>query len=117
MEFKIEDLEYALQRYENKVGEIEEKSNRVNTNKRQAFINAFIGEASIYSLRDLFNIKDTNNIRYAFKKHNEKLLTQFDYHENFVVAKAIRLKMLSDKYDKELHKKAETPNVHIEVHH
>lgn len=112
MEFKIEDLEYALERYANIVGEIEDKSDRKNTNKRQAFINAFIGEANIYQLRDLFSIKDTNNIRYAFKKHNEKLLTQLDYNENFVVAKSIRLKMLSSKYDEKVLKKIEASEVH-----
>lgn len=112
MEFKIEDLEYALERYTNVVGEIEEKSDRKNTNKRQAFVNAFIGEASIYDLRDLFSIKDTNNIRYAFKKHNEKLLTQLDYNENFVVAKSIRLKMLSKKYDEKVRKKIETSEIY-----
>ena len=112
MEFKIEDLEYALERYINIVGEIEDKSDRKNTNKRQAFINAFIGEANIYQLRDLFSIKDTNNIRYAFKKHNEKLLTQLDYNENFVVAKSIRLKMLSSKYDEKVLKKIEASEVH-----
>lgn len=105
MEFKTEDLDYALERYTNVVGEIEDKSNRLNINKRQAFINAFIGEASIYDLRDLFSIKDTNNIRYAFKKHNEKLLTHLDYNENFVVAKSIKLKMLSKKYDEKILKK------------
>ena len=30
MEFKIEDLEYALERYTNVIGEIEEKSDRKN---------------------------------------------------------------------------------------
>lgn len=102
MEFKTEDLDYALERYTNIVGAIEDKSDRLNINKRQAFINAFIGEASIYQLRDLFSIKDTNNIRYAFKKHNEKLLTHLDYNENFVVAKSIRLRMLSKKYDEKI---------------
>lgn len=102
MEFKTEDLDYALERYTNIVGAIENKSDRLNINKRQAFINAFIGEASIYQLRDLFSIKDTNNIRYAFKKHNEKLLTHLDYNENFVVAKSIRLRMLSKKYDEKI---------------
>jgi hypothetical protein len=102
MEFKIEDLEYALERYTNVVGEIEDKADRKNTNKRQAFINAFIGPANIYALRELFDIKDTNNIRYAFKKHNEKMMTQFDYNENFEVAKAIKYKMLSRKYDERI---------------
>jgi len=104
MEFKIDALKYALERYTNVVGAIEDKSDRLNTNKRQAFINAFIDEASIYSLRELFDLKDTNNVRYAFKKHNEKLLTQFDYNENFEIAKAIRLQMLSKRYEKVLEK-------------
>ena len=112
MEFKIKELDYALERYTNVVGLIEDKSDWINTNKRQAFINAFEGEASLYDLRDLFDIKDTNNIRYAFKKHNEKLLTQLDYNENFVIAKSIKLRMLSDKYDKSLFKKEETSEVH-----
>ena len=112
MVFKTNELEYALERYENVVGKIENKSNRLNTNKRQAFINAFIGEASIYDLRDLFSIKDTNNIRYAFKKHNEKLLTQFDYNENFKIAQAIRLQMLSKKYDEKVLKKNEALEIH-----
>ena len=67
MEFKIEDLEYALERYTNVVGEIEDKADRVNTNKRQAFINAFIGPADMYTLRDLFGIKDTMNQTAADK--------------------------------------------------
>jgi len=104
MEFKIDALKYALERYTNVVGPIEDKSDRLNTNKRQAFINAFIGEAGIYSMRELFDLKDTNNVRYAFKKHNEKLLTQFDYNENFEIAKAIRLQMLSKRYEKVLEK-------------
>ena len=112
MEFKTKDLEYALERYTNVVGAIENNSKRVNTNKRQAFMNAFIGEANLYSLRDLFDVKDTNNIRYAFKKHNEKLLTQFDYHENFKVAQAIRLQMLSKKYDEKILKKTQTQEVY-----
>ena len=105
MEFKIKDLEYALQRYNSIVGDIENNSKRVNTNKRQAFMNAFIEEANIYSLRELFDVKDTNNIRYAFKKHNEKLLTHFDYHENFKIAKA-------KKYNEKILKKNETLEVH-----
>lgn len=112
MEFKIKDLEYALERYTNVVGSIENNSKRVNTNKRQAFMNAFIGEANLYTLRDLFDIKDTNNVRYAFKKHNEKLLTQFDYHENFNVAKGIRLQMLSKKYDEKVLKKAKASEIY-----
>jgi len=112
MEFKIKDLEYALQRYNSIVGDIENNSKRVNTNKRQAFMNAFIGEANIYSLRELFDVKDTNNIRYAFKKHNEKLLTHFDYHENFKIAKAIKLQMLSKKYNEKILKKNETLEVY-----
>jgi hypothetical protein len=112
MEFKIKDLEYALERYTNVVGSIDDKSDRVNTNKRQAFINAFIEEASMYDLRDLFSIKDTNNIRYASKKHNEKLLTQFDYNENFRVAQSIRLRMLSKKHDEKVFKKADASALH-----
>jgi hypothetical protein len=112
MELKIKDLEYALERYTNVVGDIDDKSDRLNTNKRQAFINAFIDEASIYDLRDLFSIKDTNNIRYAIKKHNEKLLTHLDYNENFIVAKSIKLRMLSNIYDEKLHKEADAPAIH-----
>ena len=106
MVFKIKDLEYALERYPNIVGDIQDNSKRVNTNKRQAFMNAFIGEANVHNLRELFDIKDTNNIRYAFKRHNEKLLTQFDYNENFEIAKAIRLEIISKKYDEKILEKA-----------
>ena len=106
MVFKIKDLEYALERYINIVGDIQDNSKRVNTNKRQAFINAFIGQANLHNLRELFDIKDTNNIRYAFKRHNEKLLTQFDYNENFEIAKAIRLEIISKKYDEKILEKA-----------
>ena len=106
MVFKIKDLEYALERYTNIVGDIQDNSKRVNTNKRQAFMNAFIGEANVHNLRELFDIKDTNNIRYAFKRHNEKLLTQFDYNENFEIAKAIRLEIISKKYDEKILEKA-----------
>ena len=106
MVFKIKDLEYALERYINIVGDIQDNSKRVNTNKRQAFINAFIGQANLHNLRELFDIKDTNNIRYAFKRHNEKLLTQFDYNENFEIAKAIRLEMISKRYDEKILEKA-----------
>jgi hypothetical protein len=112
MELKIKDLEYALERYTNVVGEVENKSDRLNTHKRQAFVNAFRDCSSIYDLRELFKLKDTNNIRYAFKKHNEKLLTHLDYNENFIVAKSIKLKMLSDIYDEKLHKEADAPAVH-----
>ena len=90
MEFKIKALEYALERYINSVGSIEEKSDRLNTNKRQAFINAFAGVSSIYDLRDLFNLKDTNNIRYAVKKHEEKYLTYLDYCDSYRIAQAIK---------------------------
>ena len=106
MVFKIKDLEYALERYINIVGDIQDNSKRVNTNKRQAFMNAFIGQANLHNLRELFDIKDTNNIRYAFKRHNEKLLTQFDYNENFEIAKAIRLEMISKRYDEKILEKA-----------
>ena len=106
MVFKIKDLEYALERYINIVGDIQDNSKRVNTNKRQAFMNAFIGQANLHNLRELFDIKDTNNIRYAFKRHNEKLLTQFDYNENFEIAKAIRLEMVSKRYDEKILEKA-----------
>lgn len=106
MVFKIKDLEYALERYINIVGDIQDNSKRVNTNKRQAFINAFIGQANLHNLRELFDIKDTNNIRYAFKRHNEKLLTQFDYNENFEIAKSIRLEMISKRYDEKILEKA-----------
>tara|TARA_R100000426_G_scaffold64802_1_gene45189 strand:+ start:897 stop:1217 length:321 start_codon:yes stop_codon:yes gene_type:complete len=106
MVFKIKDLEYALERYINIVGDIQDNSKRVNTNKRQAFINAFIGQANLHNLRELFDIKDTNNIRYAFKRHNEKLLTQFDYNENFEIAKAIRLEMISKRQDEKILEKA-----------
>ena len=106
MVFKIKDLEYALERYTDIVGDIQDNSKRVNTNKRQAFINAFIGQANLHNLRELFDIKDTNNIRYAFKRHNEKLLTQFDYNENFEIAKAIRLEMISKRYDEKILEKA-----------
>jgi hypothetical protein len=108
MVFKIEELEHALHKYMNVVGEIENKSDRKNINKRQAFMNAFVDEADIYQLRDLFSIKDTNNIRYAFKKHKEKLLTYLDYNENFSVAKSIRIKMLNKKSDEKLFKEAKT---------
>jgi len=106
MVFKIKDLEYALERYTDIVGDIQDNSKRVNTNKRQAFMNAFIGQANLHNLRELFDIKDTNNIRYAFKRHNEKLLTQFDYNENFEIAKAIRLEMISKRYDEKILEKA-----------
>ena len=69
-------------------------------------MNAFIGQANLHNLRELFDIKDTNNIRYAFKRHNEKLLTQFDYNENFEIAKAIRLEMISKRYDEKILEKA-----------
>lgn len=90
MEFKIKDLEYALERYTNAVGDIQDKSDRLNTNRRQAFINAFTDVSSIYDLRDLFNLKDTNNIRYAVKKHEEKYLTYLDYCDSFRTAQAIK---------------------------
>lgn len=90
MEFKIKDLEYALERYTNSVGDIQDKSDRLNTNRRQAFINAFTDVSSIYDLRDLFNLKDTNNIRYAVKKHEEKYLTYLDYCDSFRTAQAIK---------------------------
>ncbi len=93
MEFKIKALEYALERYTNSVGSIEEKSDRLNTNKRQAFINAFADVSSIYDLRDLFNLKDTNNIRYAVKKHEEKYLTYLDYCDSYRTAQAIKQMM------------------------
>ena len=106
MVFKIKDLEYALERYINIVGDIQDNSKRVNTNKRQAFMNAFIGQANLHNLREMFDIKDTNNIRYAFKRNNEKLLTKFDYNENFEIAKAIRLEMISKRYDEKILEKA-----------
>jgi len=90
MEFKIKDLEYALERYTNSIGVIQDKSDRLNTNRRQAFINAFADVSSIYDLRDLFNLKDTNNIRYAVKKHEEKYLTYLDYCDSFRTAQAIK---------------------------
>lgn len=97
MEFKIKDLEYALERYTNVVGLIQDKSDRTNTNKRQAFINAFMDSSSIYDLRDLFSIKDTNNIRYANKKHEEKYLTYLDYCDSFRTAEAIKQMMRSNR--------------------
>jgi|TARA_R110000823_G_scaffold315054_2_gene445468 hypothetical protein len=111
MEFKIKDLEYALARYTSVIGAIEDKSDRVNTNKRQAFINAFAEKSSIYDLRDLFNIKDTNNIRYAIKKHEDKYLTYLDYCDNYRTAEAVKHMMMSNKilkYETVL-EKAETP--------
>jgi len=95
MEFKIKSLEYALERYTNVVGVIEDKSDRENTNKRQAFINAFVDSANIYDLRDVLGLKDTNNIRYAVKKHEEKYLTYLDYCDSFRTAEAIKHMMKS----------------------
>jgi len=113
MEFKIEDLEYALERYTNVIGPIEDKSDRENANKRQAFINAFIDKASIYDLRDLFKIKDTNSIRYAMKVHEEKFLTYLDYCDNYKTAEAIKWMMLAKKtYNEELFEKADAPALH-----
>lgn len=114
MEFKIKDLEYALERYTNVVGAIEDKSDRENTNKRQAFINAFIGSASIYDLRDLFKIKDTNSIRYAVKKHEEKYLTYLDYCDSFRTAEAIKHMMKANKVliNEEVLEKADAPALH-----
>lgn len=108
MEFKIKDLEYALERYTNVIGSIEDKSDRKNINKRQAFINAFADVSSIYDLRNLFDLKDTNNIRYAKKKHEEKYLTYIDYCDSFRLAEAIKHKMMSKKVlDEKLFKKTE----------
>jgi len=114
MEFKIEDLEYALERYTNVVGKIDSKADRENTNKRQAFINAFIDCASIYDLRDLFNIKDTNNIRYAVKKHEEKYLTYLDYCDSFRTAEAIKHMMKANRVlkNEKVFKKADAPALH-----
>lgn len=95
MEFKIKSLEYALERYTNVVGVIEDKSDRENTNKRQAFINAFVDSANIYDLRDVLGLKDTNNIRYAVRKHEEKYLTYLDYCDSFRTAEAIKHMMKS----------------------
>lgn len=97
MEFKIKDLEYALERYLNVVGEIEDNSKRDNTNKRYAFINAFATDASIHDLRELFKLKDANNIRYAIKCHDERFMTFLGYCDNFNVAQAIKNRMKSDK--------------------
>lgn len=97
MEFKINELVVALKTYEKSVGSIKDKSDRTNTNKRQAFINAFYGSASIHDLRDLFNMKDTNNVRYAVKKHEEKYLTYFDYCDSYKTAEAIKNMMYAKK--------------------
>lgn len=90
MEFKIDELRRALRTYESSVGAIKDNSDRVNTNKRQAFINAFYGSANIYDLRDLFRMKDTNNVRYAVKKHEEKYISYLDYCDNYRTAEAIK---------------------------
>lgn len=97
MEFKIDELVRALKTYELAVGKVEEKSDRVNTNRRQAFINAFYGSANIYDLRDLFSMKDTNNVRYAVKKHDEKYLTFLDYCDNYRTAEAIKNMIYANK--------------------
>lgn len=97
MEFGIEELEYALERYTNVVGVIEDKSDRINTNKRQAFINAFADGTSIHNLRELFKMKDANNVRYAMRQHEDKYYTYLDYCDSFKCAEAIKHRMVSGK--------------------
>lgn len=98
MGLKINELQEAKDAYYNAIGMKDDgSSDRINVNIRQAFINAFKDVAGIHALAELFDLNDTNNVRYALKIHDVKMYRYRDYAYNYDIATKVMFSTIAQK--------------------
>lgn len=98
MGLRIDELQEAKYAYYEALGFADDgTSDRKNVNVRQAFMNAFKDVAGIYNLKKVFQLKDTNNVRYAFKIHDTKMYRYKDYAHNYDVATKVMFSTIAQK--------------------